>query len=178
LYVGVESAIGGWVAAYEKRMPGMANSAWALAPSVFYSFLLIGRGFAALALGRLSQLGVAAGGLLCAVTGAGIVAYSHTPTLLLVGAGVAGFGFAPQYPLYITWFAETFREDANWLGALYFGCAALGGAVLPWLVGIIAARTHSLRIGLVLPAFVSAAMVLLLSRACPRLLTAKTPITD
>jgi fucose permease len=168
LYVGVESALGGWVAAYEKRMPGMDRSTWALAPLFFYLFLLIGRGLAPLALRRLSQVTISAGGLLCAVAGAGIVAYSQTPLLLQAGAAVAGLGLAPQYPLYVTWFAKTFREDANWLGALYFGGAGLGGAVLPWLVGIIAAHTNSLRAGLILPAAVSAVMVILSLRAHPR----------
>jgi fucose permease len=168
LYVGVETALGGWVAAYEKRMPGMDSSTWALAPLVFYFFLLIGRGLAPLALRRLSQVAISTGGLLCAVAGAGIVAYSQTPLLLQAGAAVAGFGLAPQYPLYVTWFAETFREDASWLSTFYFGGGALGGAVLPWLVGIIAERTNSLRVGLILPAAVTAIMVMLLLRARPR----------
>ena len=168
LYVGVETALGGWVAAYEKRMPGMESSTWALAPLVFYLFLLIGRGLAPLALRRLSQVVISAGGLLCALAGAGIIAYSQTPLLLQAGAAVAGFGLAPQYPLFVTWFAETFREDANWLGTLYFGGGALGGAVLPWLVGIIAAHTNSLRAGLILPAAVTAVMVMLLLHARPR----------
>jgi MFS family permease len=111
---------------------------------------------------------ISAGGLLCAVVGAGIVAYSQTPLLLQAGAAVAGFGLAPQYPLYVTWFAETFREDANWLATLYFGGAGLGGAVLPWLVGIIAAHTNSLRTGLILPVAVTAVMVMLSLRARPR----------
>jgi MFS family permease len=102
------------------------------------------------------------------MAGAGIIAYSQTPLLLQAGAAVAGFGLAPQYPLYVTWFAETFREDANWLSTLYFGGGALGGAVLPWLVGIIAAHTNSLRAGLILPAVVTVVMAMLLLRARPR----------
>ena len=172
LYVGVESAIGGWVAAYEKRMPGMESSAWALAPSVFYFFLLIGRGFTPLALRRFSQVLISASGLLCAVAGSSILACSQTPFTLHAGAALAGLGLAPQYPLYVTWLADTFREDANWLGSLYFGGAGLGGAVLPWLVGIIAARTNSLRAGLVLPAVVTAAMVIILLRMRPRSVSA------
>jgi fucose permease len=168
LYVGVETSLGGWVAAYEKRMPGMDGSTWALAPLVFYLFLLIGRGFAPLALRHLSQRVISAGGLLCAVVGAGIVAYSHTPLLLHVGTAIAGFGLAPQYPLYVTWFAETFREDANWLATLYFGGGGLGGAVLPWLVGVIAAHTNSLRAGLILPAAVTVVLVILSLRVHPR----------
>jgi FHS family glucose/mannose:H+ symporter-like MFS transporter len=167
-YVGVETAIGGWAAAYEKRMPGMESAAWTLAPSVFYSFLLIGRGFTPLVLRRFSQTSVSVGGLLCAVLGACVLTLSHTSFSLHVGAALAGLGLAPQYPLYVTWLADTFREDANWLGALYFGSAGLGGAVIPWLVGIIAYRTNSLRVGLILPAAVIAVMIFFLLRLRPR----------
>jgi fucose permease len=163
-YVGVETAIGGWAAAYEKRLPGMESAAWTLAPSVFYSFLLIGRGLTPLVLRRFSQMSLSAGGLLCAVAGASVLAVSQTPFALHVGAAAAGLGLAPQYPLYVAWLADTFREDANWLGALYFGSAGLGGAVIPWLVGIIAYHTDSLRAGLILPAAVIAVMILFLLR--------------
>jgi len=176
LYVGVETALGGWVAAYEKRMPGMGSSTWALAPLIFYFFLLTGRGLAALALRLQSQGAVSTAGLLCAVFGASMIAYSQTPFLLYVGTAIAGFGLAPQYPLYVTWFAKTFRQDANWLGALYFGGAGLGGAVLPWLVGIIAAHTSSLRAGLILPAAVTAVMVILSLRARPQSVPAQNSI--
>ncbi len=162
LYVGVETAIGGWAAAYEKRMPGMQSTAWIVAPSVFYSFLLIGRGLAPLVLRRFSQMSVSMGGMLCALAGASALTVSQTPFWLHLGAAAAGLGFAPQYPLFVTWLADTFGEDSNWLGALYFGSAGLGGAVIPWLVGIIAYRANSLRVGLILPAAVVAAMILLL----------------
>jgi MFS transporter, FHS family, glucose/mannose:H+ symporter len=163
-YVGVETAIGGWAAAYEKRMPGMESTTWTLAPSVFYSFLLIGRGLTPLVLRRFSQMSVSAGGLLCALAGATVLTFSHVPFPLHVGAALAGLGLAPQYPLYVTWLADTFRDDSNWLGALYFASAGLGGAVIPWLVGIIAYRTSSLRVGLILPAAVIVVMIFFLLR--------------
>ncbi len=168
LYVGVETAIGGWVAAYEKRMPGMESTAWTLAPSVFYSFLLLGRGLTPLVLRRFSQMSVSTGGLFCALFGASVLTFSHAPFPLHAGAALAGLGLAPQYPLYVTWLAKTFREDANWLGALYFGSAGLGGAVIPWLVGIIAYHTNSLRAGLILPAAVIAVMIPILFRLRPQ----------
>ena len=54
LYVGTEVSIGGWVAALEQRLPGVNTSSLAVAPSVFYGFLLIGRGMAPILLKRLS----------------------------------------------------------------------------------------------------------------------------
>jgi len=167
LYVGTEVSLGGWVAALEKRMPGGNSSALAVAPSVFYGFLLFGRGIAPLVLKRLSTFSISLGGLLLAAIGAGVIALSTTPALLLIGSALAGFGCAPQYPVLVTWFAQIFRDDSNWLGALFFAAGGLGGAVLPWLVGIIAAQSHSLRAAFLLPLVVSLVMALLTLRARP-----------
>jgi MFS transporter, FHS family, glucose/mannose:H+ symporter len=168
LYVGVEVALGGWVATHEKRMPGMGAAALLLAPSVFYGFLLFGRGVAPLALRRISQLVISVGGLLLATLGSVLIALSVSPHQLYLGAAIAGFGLAPQYPIFVTWLAAIYRADSTWMAALFFGAAGLGAAVLPWVVGIVAARTDSLRVGLYIPVVVCALMVLLDTRARPR----------
>ena len=80
---------------------------------------------------------------------------------------MAGAGLAPQYPIFVTWLASIYREDAAPLGALFFGAGSLGAAVLPWLVGIVAEQTNSLRIGFYLPVAVCAVMVFLDTRARP-----------
>jgi len=167
LYVGVEVAIGGWVASFEKRLPGMSAVTLVVAPSVFYGFILVGRGVAPLALRRTSQIFISVGGLLVATLGATIIAFSNSPHLLYLGAGIAGLGLAPQYPIYVTWLAMIFGEDAPWIGALFFGAAGLGGGALPWLVGIVSASTNSLRAGLYIPLVVSFLMIFLVLRARP-----------
>ena len=167
LYVGVEVALGGWVATLEKRMPGMGAEALTLAPSVFYGFLMIGRGVAPMALRRMSQLRISGGGLLLATLGSVVIAISRSSHLLYVGAAMAGAGLAPQYPIFVTWLASIYRDDAARLGALFFGAGSLGAAVLPWLVGIVAEQTNSLRIGFYLPVAVCAVMVFLDTRARP-----------
>jgi fucose permease len=168
LYVGVEVALGGWVATHEKRMPGMGPAALLLAPSVFYGFLLFGRGVAPFALRRISQLVISVGGLLLATLGTVLIALSASPHELYLGAAIAGFGLAPQYPIFVTWLAAIYRADSTWMAALFFGAAGLGAAVLPWMVGIVAARTDSLRVGLYIPIVVCALMVLLDTHARPR----------
>jgi MFS transporter, FHS family, glucose/mannose:H+ symporter len=166
-YVGTEVALGGWSAMQEKRIAGVHGSALSMAPSFFYGFLLIGRGVAPLALQRISQLAISVGGLLCATLGGAVIVGARTPAALYLGAALAGFGLAPQYPILVTWLAAIFGEDANWLGALFFGAAGLGGAFEPWLVGIVADQTHSLRAGLAIPLIVSMAMVFLALRVRP-----------
>jgi len=167
LYVGVEVALGGWVASYEKRMPGMSTLTLVIAPSVYYGTLLFGRGVAPLVLRRVSQVAVSVAGLLLATIGCTVIALSSSPHILYLGAAIAGFGLAPQYPIFVTWLAAIFRHDSNWIGALFFGAAGLGGGALPWLVGIISSTTHSLRAGLNVPLVVSFLMIFLALRARP-----------
>ncbi len=150
-YVGIEISVGGWVALDEKRMVGITSATVAEAPAYFYGFLLLGRFLVPWALKLVSQRGLCVGGLLVAATGISLVSLAHTPGLLYVGALLAGFGCAPQYPIYVTWLAAIFKEDATWLAALFFGAAGLGSSIVPWLVGVIASQSHSLRFGFLLP---------------------------
>ena len=167
-YVGTEVAFGGWVATHERRLFSLPASAVSIAPSVFYGSLLFGRGVAPLLLRRVSELYISAGGLFCATIGGLTLATAHTPATLFVGTAMAGFGLAPQYPILVTWLAAIYRKDAEWMGVPFFCAAGLGGSAIPWMVGIVAAQSHSLRHGLYVPLIVCAAMFLLAFRAYPK----------
>jgi MFS transporter, FHS family, glucose/mannose:H+ symporter len=166
-YVGVEVALGGWVASYEKRLPGMSAVTLVIAPSVFYGALLFGRGVAPFALQRMRQIVISLAGLSLAVVGGAVIAFSNTPAVLYLGSAIAGFGLAPQYPILVTWLAAIFKQDATWIGGLFFGVVGIGGGVIPWLVGIVSAHTNSLRTGLILPLIVTVLMIFVVLRAQP-----------
>jgi MFS transporter, FHS family, glucose/mannose:H+ symporter len=167
LYVGVEVALGGWVASYEKRLPGMNAITIVIAPSVFYGALLLGRGVAPLALRYFSQIVISAGGLLVATAGASIIAISHSPMILYLGSAIAGLGLAPQFPIFVTWLAAIFKQDSTWIGALFFSMTGIGGGMIPWLVGMVSSATNSLRAGLMIPLAISCLMILIVLRAHP-----------
>jgi fucose permease len=167
LYVGTEVGIGGWVAEYGSRIPRLYTSAFAGPAFIFYSFMVLGRGLAPLGLKRFSTFQISIVGLLLTALGAGLIAVSTTQLSLLIGSGSAGFGCAPQYPIFVTWLAQIFREDSTWLSSLFFSAGGLGGGVLPWFVGIIASQAHSLRSAFLLPLTVSLIMALLTLRARP-----------
>ncbi len=167
LYVGCEVGIGGWVAGQEKRVAPSVASTIFLAPSFFYGFLLIGRGLVPLALRRLSTASLSIGGLLLAATGTSLILISHHVPILCLGASFAGLGLAPQYPVVVTWLAQIYRENADWLSALFFAAAGLGGAILPWLIGVVSAKTNSLAAGFVVPLAAILIMVWLALRSRP-----------
>lgn len=167
-YVGTECAVGGWVAALEKRMPsGGPMSALAIAPSVFYGGMLLGRGSASLVLRRFSTTAISVSGLVLTTVGTGAIAMANSKLVLLAGVGIAGLGCAPQYPILVTWLARYFGKDSDWLGALFFSAGSLGGGVLPKLVGSIATESHSLRAGFLVPLVASITMVFLAMKIRP-----------
>jgi MFS transporter, FHS family, glucose/mannose:H+ symporter len=170
LYVGVEVSLGGWVATVEKRLPGMSTITLIVAPSVFYGALLFGRGVAPVVLRHVSQIMVSVGGLSLATLGGFLIVLSKSTHVLYLGAAIAGLGLAPQYPIFITWLAVIFRQDANWIGALFFGSSGLGGGAIPWLVGIVSSTTHSLRAGLFIPLAITFFMIFLVFRARPHII--------
>jgi fucose permease len=167
LYVGIEISVGGWVALDEKRMVGFNPAKMAAAPAFFYGFLLLGRFLVPIALKYFSQRILSVGGLVLTTAGVALVAYAQTPLLLHAGALLAGLGCGPQYPIYVTWLAARFKDDANWLAALFFGSAGIGSSLIPWLVGVLASQTHSLRFGFVLPLASALLMIPFALRACP-----------
>jgi FHS family glucose/mannose:H+ symporter-like MFS transporter len=173
LYVGTEVGVGNWVATQEKRMPGMGAVTLFLAPSFFYGFLLFGRGLSPVLLRRFSTNVMAIAGLISAALGAAIIIFALHPVLLYVGAAFAGFGCAPIYPILVTWLAQIFRQNSTWLSALFFGASGAGGAALPWLMGITASVTHSLRAGFVLPFVACVVMAFLAMRMRPQVSSAR-----
>ena len=168
LYVGIEISVGGWVALDEKRMVGFTTTKMAAAPAFFYGFLLLGRFLVPFALKHFSQRTLCVGGLLLGTVGVALVALAQTPTILHAGALLAGFGCAPQYPIYITWLAAIFKDDATWLAAVFFGAAGIGSSLIPWLVGVVASEAHSLRFGFLLPLGSALLMIPFALRACPK----------
>ena len=176
LYVGVEISVGGWVALDEKRMVGFNPGQMAAAPAYFYGFLLLGRLLLPIALKYFSQRALSVGGLVLTAAGVALVAFAQTPAGLHTGALLAGFGCGPQYPIYVTWLAAIFRGDSTWLAALFFGSAGIGSSLVPWLVGVVASETHSLRFGFMLPLASALLMIPFAIRTCPNAASSQSAV--
>jgi fucose permease len=161
-YVGTETAIGGWIAAYGKRMMTEHASRAAAIPSVFWAALLTGRGMAPAFLRFWSEKTVQRLGLCAAAIGTVLLLAAERPAILLPAAVFCGVGLAPVFPITVAWMSHRIGSARPRLTGALFATSSLGGAFIPWLVGATSSQMSSLRTGLSLT-LVSCCLLLLLS---------------
>ena len=161
IYVGTESSIGGWVASYAHRIDAGSGTFWALTPSFFWGALLLGRALAPVFLRHVRETTLASAGLVVASLGVFVLLIANTMALVVAGASLAGLGLASVFPINIAMLSQWFGEMASRIGGVMFALSSLGGATVPWLVGILSSRFGSLRIGLMVPLLGSLTMLFL-----------------
>jgi fucose permease len=151
LYVGSETAVGGWTASYARRIISDGGTAWAMMPSFFWAALLVGRAVAPFLLRRLPELMLARLGLGLGAIGIIALHSATNTTAVAISVGVAGLGFSSVYPIAIATLSHQFGAMASRVAGLMFTLAGLGGATLPWLVGYASTWYGSLKFGLLVP---------------------------
>ena len=86
---------------------------------------------------------------------------SHEFVEIALSAGVAGFGLSSVYPITISFLSRESGSTAPRVASLAFMMSNLGGASLPWLVGVFSTKLGTIRGGLAIPLLGSIAMYLL-----------------
>jgi fucose permease len=149
LYVGVETAIAGWIATYVHRLSGVGLARSSLFVSVFWISLVAGRGLVVVLLRALPERVVLLGGLAVGMAGVATLLFPHRPEAALIAVVAAGLGCAPIFPLAVSrMFARTGRSrHTGWAFAI---CGA-GGAVVPWATGVISQHGGGLRMAFLAP---------------------------
>jgi fucose permease len=151
LYEGVESGVSGWAAAHAKRVESAPGSTWALTPMFFWAAMLVGRALASIILLRVTEARLVFGGLAVTAVGTFVLLRATSQTTVIAGVLMAGFGMSTLYPIFIAWLAKWYGARARGIGGVLFALAALGGAVVPPLIGFISTRGGGLRAGLLVP---------------------------
>lgn len=151
IYVGTEASLSGWVASYARRIDPSSQTLWALSPSFFWGMLLLGRALAPGMLRFMRETNLATAGLALASAATLLLISAHSLPAILVAASLAGFGLASVFPTNVALLSRWFGTTASPIASTMFALAGLGGAVLPWLVGIISTRFASLKLGLLVP---------------------------
>jgi MFS transporter, FHS family, glucose/mannose:H+ symporter len=151
LYPGAETAVGGWIGSYVSRLGSRGAAMASMMPAFFWSALTLGRAVGTAFLHRFSERHILRAGY--AVGTAGIALMLWAPSLpgVIGGALITGLSFATLYPITVARLSHRFGVAARSIGAVMFSLAAVGPAVIPWMVGVISHATGSLRTGLLLP---------------------------
>lgn len=159
LYVGNEGSMGAWLATYLGETAGTPLETGALATSGFWLALTAGRLLAAAASPRLgaptlllvSLCGALAGGI-------GLVLGIGSAPLTVAAAILLGLSFGPIYPTTIALVTVRFPAGTGTVTGIVMTLGSLGGAVLPWLYGILILQFSPLA-GIVLVPVSMAAML-------------------
>jgi len=161
LYIGTENGITGWAAEQAHRV-GTGNGSTVM-PMFFWAGLLSGRGISAFILTKVKENVLVITGLVISTVGTTSLLLAATRSQVILGVGLAGFGLAGVYPIFISWLSKWYGERARRLGGVMFSMAAVGGATMPWMVGFVSQYVHSLRVGLLVPLCGCAAMIVLVA---------------
>jgi FHS family glucose/mannose:H+ symporter-like MFS transporter len=151
LYVGTESSVSGWGAAFAKRTGAASGNLWELAPMFFWVGLIAGRALVTVILPRITERALVMAGLTVAGLSNGALVCVSGFRAAIACLVATGIGLACVYPLLVAWMVGYYGAKARRGGNILFGLASLGGASMPWLVGFISTRANSLRAGLLSP---------------------------
>lgn len=161
LPTGIESSMGGWIAAYVQRTQHTVTTT-VTAGTCFWAGLMISRTLASTLLYlRRYERPVLFESFIVVIVGAALLVSMQSNLAILCGVFLTGFGLGPIYPLLL---AAALQYSEN---TLIFFIAGIGSAFLPWVTGIVSTTASSLRAGLAVP-FVAAVLMLLLGIALPR----------
>jgi FHS family glucose/mannose:H+ symporter-like MFS transporter len=158
LYVGTENAFGGWLASYSTSLKSMPVAMAVMTPSFFYASLTVGRLLAPALLRTLHEVRLAEFGLLLSCAGMAGLIESHHLTGIAISTCAAGFGLSSVYPITISFLSREFGTAASRVASVAFMMSNLGGACLPWLVGVFSTHLGTIRAGLTIPLLGSAGM--------------------
>lgn len=149
LYVGVENSVNGWLTTYALRFAGLSFLTSTATTSFFWISITSGRAIAAFLLKSMSEKMMQRTALFVAVFGMGGLLTVHAGPGVAFFAVLVGLALAPVFPIGLSLLLgrKALPRQVGWVLAV----SGTGGAVLPWLTGILSTHFGSLQHALVLP---------------------------
>ncbi|MEJ2747653.1 MAG: MFS transporter [Anaerolineae bacterium] len=137
LYVGMEIGFGGWAFTYATTLGLVEETAAAYLTSAFWGALTAGRLLSIPLAARLRPRTILLLDLVGALVSISLVIiWQNSAAALWIGAIGLGFFFASIFPTTLALTERRMTITGQITGWLFVG-ASLGGAVLPWLMGIL-----------------------------------------
>ncbi len=131
IYIGVETAVGGWATTFFART-AQDEFLGQVATSSFFLTFTFGR----LVLASSSErLGYGRAVRLSNTIGAGLLLLTFFPQLALIGFALAGVAFSIVFPTMLAWAARRHPEMRAQMASVSIASAGAGGIVIPYAVG-------------------------------------------
>src|SRR5438046_6513096 len=84
---------------------------------------------------------------------------AHEMTLVVIGAVLAGLGLASIFPISVSLLAGWFGASARRASGAVFASGNMGGATVPWFMGLLSTHYSSLRLAFLIPLLSVTAML-------------------
>jgi len=151
VYVGTEGAVSGWAAPLAKRITAAPTNLWTLTPMFFWTGLFTGRALAPVILRRLKERTLMVAGLSLGLAGSATLIWATSFAGLVACVLAIGTGFGCVYPLLVASTVRNFAVHARRVSGIMFALGNIGGAILPWTVGMVSTKAKDLHAGLFVP---------------------------
>jgi fucose permease len=140
VYTGAEVGVGNWVFSLLTEERGVSTEIAGTWVSLYWASLTLGRIVFGVVVGRVSPTTLLRGSMIAAAVGALMIWLNFANWLTFGGIALMGIAFAPQFPLLISATPGFLgaRHADNGVG-LEVASASVGGALLPSLIGVLAA---------------------------------------
>jgi fucose permease len=148
-YVGAESSIGGWITVYAHRFLTMSSPSASFMALLFWTSILFSRAISSILLKHIPEASLLLPSILIAIAGTLFLLARLNSGSVIASVLLAGLGCGPIFPLLMS---SLFTRTENSLhNGWVFAISGGGGAVLPWLTGLLSTQTGSLRIAFIVP---------------------------
>jgi len=173
LYVGSEMAAGAWTAVYLHQSAGMNEARSAAATSLFWAMLTMGRIGAVVGGMRITAEHLLTSAVWITCAGAALLWAGHGSAAASVTAfAILGFGYGPIYPTGVAVLTSRFPQAAGTATSQMGVLAASGGALLPWIHGLVLAHRPTADSALLT---LGVAVAMIVAWECTRRLARRAP---
>ncbi len=159
LYVGIENGIPGWTPLLGLRQHVFTQTSVGFALALYWGAILLGRLAASFWWRNVTPRTVVSAGLTTAFAGTVLIASGSSSLMLYVGLVLAGAGLAAVFPTAVAVFSPLATGKLKPVAGILFASAGLGGAALPYAIGLLSSHGYGLRAGLWITAVVALIML-------------------
>lgn len=146
LYVGAETTLSGWLPTLAVRRLGTGSGLESAPLAAFWGCVLVGRVVAAVLLRWFTFPQLMRVSLIVCPVAAGALAFTGSVPAMTLIAALAGLAFGPVFPNTVATLESGNGNASRRLGPPVFAAGAAGGAVVPWIAGMVSSGASDVRV--------------------------------